>query len=267
MTENEEKGDNLSKGKKKKEKSKKNSIEFFKSNEEIREKKKLIVIFFLLSLIIISLIIIFFIFDFFLKIEMECVFFSSEGKAKLLNHPNENFTIFINNDKFNGIDYDNNSIKGDFNVKMELSDDVLDLTDMFKNTDIKKIKIVAKKISKLKGLKDAFSNCKYLEEVHIEGFDTLDLTSISHLFYNSQNLKKFNFVNLNGTNVTNMDKAFAYTNLSEIDLTSFKIDAILNSSGIFEECNAKVLIKKEGKEEEIKKQLKETYPNIEIVMK
>ena len=233
-------------------------------NEELKERKKLIAIYFLSGLIVLSIIIFIIVFDFFpdyTKGKFECTFYSQGKEIEILNSKfnQDNLQIIINDKE---VDDKNPKYKenGEFKVLIKVLNEELDMNNMFAFTNIKTVKMISEKHVTIKNMESSFENCYFLEKFEIEGFNTSQVTNMSKLFYNSTNLKEVNIQKMSTTNLKDMSYMFAYTNISNINIPNFSITPILNSTGVFEECNSIVIIKNDTNIDKVIEQLETKYP-------
>jgi len=236
--------------------------------KEAKELKKLFIIFFLSGLIIISLILFFEIFDFFAKIQkgsIECTYFYPGKEINILNpnynYENDTLQIFINDEEINKTEKYKSNNTDSFNVTIKLFTDSIDLSNMFTSQNVKSVIMRSENSIKIKNMTNVFENCTFLENFEIDGFDSSQVKSMSKLFYNTTNLKKVNISSLEISSLEDMDYMFAYTNLTEINLTKFDVGKILKAKDIFKDIKgSKVFLNKtyENKKENLTK----IYPNI-----
>ena len=87
-------------------------------------------------------------------------------------------------------------------------------------------------------LKDFFKNCTALETIsNIENLNTANVTNMSYMFDNCQNLSSLNLSKFNTENVTNMSYMFDNCqNLSSLDLSKFNTAKVTNMSAMFTHC-------------------------------
>jgi len=233
-----------------------------------KEIKKLYIIFFLSGLIIISLILFFEIFDFFAKIQkgsIECTYFYPGNEINILNpnynYENDTLQIFINDEEISKTEKYKSNSTDSFNVTIKLFTDSIDLSNMFTSQNVKSVIMRSQNSIKIKNMTNVFENCTFLEYFEIDGFDSSQVKSMSNLFYNATNLKKVNINSLEISSLEDMDYMFAYTNLTEINLTKFDVDKILKAKDIFKDINgSKVFFNKTY--ENLKENLTKIYPNI-----
>lgn len=238
------------------------------SQEELKERKKLIAIYFLSGLIALSILIFALVFKFFPDLTtgiIECTYYCNGNEINILNlhYEKGNLEIFIN-DKEDTSDNPKIKKEGKYTVKIKTTENEIDLNNMFANTSVKSIKMSSEKKVNIKNMVSSFENCTLLENFTIKGFDTSKVNNMSKLFYNNINLKEVNIVEMKTDKVEKMDYMFAYTNISVIDLKNFKIEQLINSIGVFENCNSSIILKKEENKENETNTLKEKYPGINI---
>lgn len=238
------------------------------SQEELKERKKLIAIYFLSGLIALSILIFALVFKFFPDLTtgiIECTYYCNGNEIDILNRHYEkgNLEIFID-DKEDTSDHPKIKKEGKYTVKIKTTENEIDLNNMFANTSVKSIKMSSEKKVNIKNMVSSFENCTLLENFTIKGFDTSKVNNMSKLFYNNINLKEVNIVEMKTDKVEKMDYMFAYTNISVIDLKNFKIEQLINSIGVFENCNSSIILKKEENKENETNTLKEKYPGINI---
>ena len=87
-------------------------------------------------------------------------------------------------------------------------------------------------------LKDFFKNCTALETIsNIENLNTANVTNMSYMFDNCQNLSSLNLSKFNTENVTNMSYMFDNCqNLSSLDLSKFNTAKVTNMHAMFTHC-------------------------------
>ena len=230
-----------------------------------KEKKKKISIIFLIGLIIITIVIFAFVFDFFPDLttgEFDCIYHGTGEYITILNpkYKIDELKIIIN-----GTEYENKNpkvnISGDFHVKIKVLTDELHMNNMFKNTNIKKVKMTSEKSTLIKDMENSFRECQFLEEFKIEDFDTSEVSNMNYLFYNCNRLENVYMTSIELDDLKFVDFTFANTNISKIELTNFKMRILKNSKNTFDNCNLTIIMKKkENKEEDVNK-LKEEYNN------
>ncbi len=242
------------------------------STEELKERKKLIAIYFLSSLIALSIVIFALVFKFFPDLttgKIECTYYSYGKEIYIFNQnyeKDEELEVLIN-DKENDEEKPkyNKKEEGNFTVEIKTTKDEIKLDNMFKSTNVKTIKMSSEKEVKINSMIGSFANCSLLEKFEISGFDTSDVTNMSRLFFNDTRLTEVDIVKMKTNKLKNIDFMFAYTNISEIDLSNFNIELLANSTGVFKNCTATIKLKKEyeSKVNETEK-FKKLYPNITI---
>ena len=238
------------------------------SQEELKERKKLIAIYFLSGLIALSILIFALVFKFFPDLTtgiIECTYYCDGNEIEILNpqYKKDDLEIFIN-DKEDTSDHPKIKEEGDYKVKIKTTSNEIDLDNMFANTNIKSIIMNSEKKVKIKNMVSSFENCTLLENFTIKGFDTSKVNNMSKLFYNNINLKEVNLVEMKTDKVEKMDYMFAFTNISVIDLKNFKIEQLIKSIGVFENCTSSIILKKEENKENYTNTLKEKYQGINI---
>ena len=242
------------------------------STEELKERKKLIAIYFLSGLIALSIVIFALVFKFFPDLttgKIECTYYSYGKEIYIFNQnyeKDEELEVLIN-DKENDEEKPkyNKKEEGNFTVEIKTTKDEIKLDNMFKSTNVKTIKMSSEKEVKINSMIGSFANCSLLEKFEISGFDTSDVTNMSRLFFNDTRLTEVDIVKMKTNKLKNIDYMFAYTNISEIDLSNFNIELLANSTGVFKNCTATIKLKKEyeSKVNETEK-FKKLYPNITI---
>ena len=87
-------------------------------------------------------------------------------------------------------------------------------------------------------LKDFFKNCTALETIsNIENLNTANVTDMSWMFSDCQNLSSLNLSKFNTENVTNMSYMFDNCqNLSSLDLSKFNTAKVTNMYAMFTHC-------------------------------
>ena len=242
------------------------------STEELKERKKLIAIYFLSGLIALSIVIFALVFKFFPDLttgKIECTYYSYGKEIYIFNQnyeKDEELEVLIN-DKENDEEKPkyNKKEEGNFTVEIKTTKDEIKLDNMFKSTNVKTVKMSSEKEVKINSMIGSFANCSLLEKFEISGFDTSDVTNMSRLFFNDTRLTEVDIVKMKTNKLKNIDYMFAYTNISEIDLSNFNIELLANSTGVFKNCTATIKLKKEyeSKVNETEK-FKKLYPNITI---
>lgn len=242
------------------------------STEELKERKKLIAIYFLSGLIALSIVIFALVFKFFPDLttgKIECTYYSYGKEIYIFNQnyeKDEELEVLIN-DKENDEEKPkyNKKEEGNFTVEIKTTKDEIKLDNMFKSTNVKTVKMSSEKEVKINSMIGSFANCSLLEKFEISGFDTSDVTNMSRLFFNDTRLTEVDIVKMKTNKLKNIDFMFAYTNISEIDLSNFNIELLANSTGVFKNCTATIKLKKEyeSKVNETEK-FKKLYPNITI---
>lgn len=242
------------------------------STEELKERKKLIAIYFLSGLIALSIVIFALVFKFFPDLttgKIECTYYSYGKEIYIFNQnyeKDEELEVLIN-DKENDEEKPkyNKKEEGNFTVEIKTTKDEIKLDNMFKSTNVITIKMSSEKEVKINSMIGSFANCSLLEKFEISGFDTSDVTNMSRLFFNDTRLTEVDIVKMKTNKLKNIDYMFAYTNISEIDLSNFNIELLANSTGVFKNCTATIKLKKEyeSKVNETEK-FKKLYPNITI---
>ena len=242
------------------------------STEELKERKKLIAIYFLSGLIALSIVIFALVFKFFPDLttgKIECTYYSYGKEIYIFDQnyeKDEELEVLIN-DKENDEEKPkyNKKEEGNFTVEIKTTKDEIKLDNMFKSTNVKTIKMSSEKEVKINSMIGSFANCSLLEKFEISGFDTSDVTNMSRLFFNDTRLTEVDIVKMKTNKLKNIDFMFAYTNISEIDLSNFNIELLANSTGVFKNCTATIKLKKEyeSKVNETEK-FKKLYPNITI---
>lgn len=270
MLEEPEKADDNLVDNKKSEKKKNNSkAKRHKNDDESKDRKKLLTIGLLSGLIIISIVIFAITFDFFPDIvwgTFECTYYGEGEEIGILNPgykiKRSYLQIYINGEK-NEDDFPKVNKTGDFNVTIKIKDKKINLKKMFASTNIKTMKMNSNKDSIIEDMESTFENCEFLENFEISGFDTSEVEIMTKFFYNCKNLKEVNIVEMDTDELKHMHYMFANTNISKIKLTNFKIEQLINSEGVFQNCNSTIIIKKLKNNDKINK-LKSSYPHITI---
>ena len=87
-------------------------------------------------------------------------------------------------------------------------------------------------------LKDFFKNCTALETIsNIENLNTANVTNMSYMFDNCQNLSSLDLSKFNTAKVTNMCAMFTHCqNLSSLDLSKFNTANVTDMSWMFSDC-------------------------------
>ena len=80
-----------------------------------------------------------------------------------------------------------------------------------------------------------FSDCRVLAELNVTGFDTSEVTNMSHMFHSCQVLKEIDVTGFNTGKVTDMSKMFEWSlSLKSLDLRNFDFDQVTDFNEIFD---------------------------------
>ena len=86
----------------------------------------------------------------------------------------------------------------------------------------------------------SFENCKNLIDITLSGFDTSNVKSMSHVFYNSK-IEIINLVGIDSRNVEDFSYMFSHIDSNNIDLGILNTKSAKNMSHMFEKSNFKIL--------------------------
>ncbi len=86
-------------------------------------------------------------------------------------------------------------------------------------------------------MSEMFENCDNLKQLNLSNFNTSNVISMECMFYNCKNLKLLDISKLNTESVINMEGMFGKCeNLKELDISSFYIDNTKKIDDIFWNC-------------------------------
>ena len=213
-----------------------------KLEDEAKEKKKIIAILLLSLIIIVSIIVFAYILDFFKDFSLgtiECEYYNPGTEIEILSpyfniYNDMGIVIKINNDKEYRNENPKIKAKGNITAVIKIFESKFNMTNMFKSTYIKKVKMISTKDSSISNLASSFENCTHLNSFEIIGFNTKKVANMSKMFYNSINLSKINITSMNTTKLKDMSYMFKNTNLDIIHIENFNIDIILKSNNVFD---------------------------------
>ena len=82
-----------------------------------------------------------------------------------------------------------------------------------------------------------FDNCQNLSSLNLSKFNTENVTNMSYMFDNCQNLSSLDLSKFNTAKVTNMYAMFTHCqNLSSLDLSKFNTENVTDMSWMFSDC-------------------------------
>ena len=120
-----------------------------------------------------------------------------------------NIILFIENKEIKFEKVINNLKKGNYNLIIEINQNIYNCEDMFKNCEyiieIEFINCDTKYFTNMSGM---FYGCKSLNNLNISNFDTKNVTDMSRMFYFCESLNNLNLSNFDTKNVTNMSGMF-----------------------------------------------------------
>jgi len=83
-----------------------------------------------------------------------------------------------------------------------------------------------------------FYNCNNLTSLDLSSFDTSQVTDMSYMFYNCNNLTSLDLSNFDTSQVTYMNSMFERcNNLTSLDLSNFDTSKVTSMGSMFKECN------------------------------
>lgn len=219
-----------------------------KKNEELKERRKLKAIIFLSALTVLSIITFIFIFDFYTDYYtgiFECKYIGN-GKTRIFNsfyniNKESELKIIVNKKTYkneNPIVNEN----GIFDVKIKIVGKEINMSRMFRKTNLKTINMNSIRNTKILDMENAFDGCKFLENFTIRGFNTTKARNLDNIFSGCHNLKELDLTNMNGSKVRYMSNAFAHINISKINLTSFNLRKLESIKGIFKNSSCTILV-------------------------
>lgn len=84
-----------------------------------------------------------------------------------------------------------------------------------------------------------FYNCKKLEHINTEDWDTSNVINMKYMFYNCDGLTSLDLSNFNTTNVTNMSNMFNYCGLlNELDVSTWDTSNVTDMGRMFTDCKS-----------------------------
>lgn len=93
--------------------------------------------------------------------------------------------------------------------------------------------------SEVTSMSEMFRNCQQLTSLDLSTFDTKNVTDMYYMFYNDYRLTSLNVSSFNTAKVENMGLMFGYCQqLTSLDVSSFNTDAAVTVSGMFYYCSA-----------------------------
>ena len=90
--------------------------------------------------------------------------------------------------------------------------------------------------SKVTSMAHMFDSCRKLHDANLFGINTDSLTDMSFMFYGCEELSSVDFTNVTTDHVTTMQDMFNLCPLGYIDISSFTIDSLTNTSNMFAYC-------------------------------
>ena len=79
-----------------------------------------------------------------------------------------------------------------------------------------------------------FKNCKKLEEIDVNNFDTSSVTNMNNMFSTCEKVKKLDVINFDTSNVTNMSAMFnGLSGITKLDLSNFDTRNVDNIASMF----------------------------------
>ncbi len=134
----------------------------------------------------------------------------------------------INLSKLNFLIWMNNCFENSLFEEISLLDlpNIQSIDYLFVNSKAKKIYCQSLNISNLISLEGIFKDCKNLEQITIDHWDTKNINNMSYLFYNTSNIKKsLSFKSWNTYKVNNMTAMFRNSSISS-SLIYFNMSSI-----------------------------------------
>ena len=93
--------------------------------------------------------------------------------------------------------------------------------------------------SEVTSMSEMFRNCQQLTSLDLSTFYTKNVTDMYYMFYNDYRLTSLNVSSFNTAKVENMGLMFGYcSQLTSLDVSSFNTDAAVTVSGMFYYCSA-----------------------------
>lgn len=93
--------------------------------------------------------------------------------------------------------------------------------------------------SEVTSMSEMFRNCQQLTSLDLSTFDTKNVTDMYYMFYNDYRLTSLNVSSFNTAKVENMGLMFGYCQqLTSLDVSSFSTDGAVTVSGMFYYCSA-----------------------------
>jgi len=115
--------------------------------------------------------------------------------------------------------------EGEHNVTFEVYED-LKMDFMYQNVlGLRSINMTSDKEAKITSMKSTFENCENVEKITISGFNTLEIESMSKIFYGT-NLSIFDIDGLETNNIKDMSYLFANNKANKIDLSKLDISKL-----------------------------------------
>lgn len=90
--------------------------------------------------------------------------------------------------------------------------------------------------SKVTNMSGMFSSCSKLTSLDISDFDTSNVTDMGDMFYSCTSLTTINLNNFNTSKVEYMSYMFAYSNITNLDISNFDMRNVKNTSSMFYYC-------------------------------
>ncbi|UWF34402.1 bacterial Ig-like domain-containing protein [Pediococcus acidilactici] len=127
---------------------------------------------------------------------------------------------------------------------------VTDLSSMFamlsgdgKVSKLKNLDVSNWNTSKVTSMKGVFYRCASLQSLNLVGWNTANVTDMSTLFYGCSGLQELNTSGWNTSKVTNMERMFYLVGVERLDISSFDMTKVRNSTKMLNEMsNLRVII-------------------------
>jgi surface protein len=109
---------------------------------------------------------------------------------------------------------------------------------------VPKIRVIIEEDKEMKSLKGLFASCFLAKEINFIKFNRRDITDMSDMFQNSNNLIKIDISKLKTDSVTTMENMFkGCSKLKTIDLSNFKeCNSLDKTNNMFYKCSSLVNI-------------------------
>ena len=145
------------------------------------------------------------------------------------------------------IDYQVTSLRGLFknccfkeiNFIQFYRKNIVDMSQMFYNTDIDKDKYVFNNFVTVNvtNMSEMFASCEYLKTINLSNFDTRNVTDMGFMFSRCERLKSLDLTMFKTDNLIRMDKMFSECQeLEDVNLSSFNTSKVISMSELFAEC-------------------------------